>query len=225
MVKIISIAGLLGLLLLTMIFTTPVTRLGSGFLVGTGQHAITYYDLVKDSKSLNVKFPNEDDIEAEVIFSDPVQDLAILKLKEFPKVKRVPLVLNANGLSPQNETVFTLGYPWTNTLEDQHVLIEGSTLTDTASVLVPLRMELDPVHSGSPLFNSKQEVVGMVLLENHAKAVFPVSASLNFAIPAMMLDKALKAGKVDSTITPAQKQSREAFISESRLNIVLIEAK
>lgn len=225
MVKIISVAGLLTLLLFAMIFTTPVTRLGSGFLVGSGQYVITYYDLIKEAKTLNVKFPNEDDIEADVVFSDPTQSLAILKLKEFPKVKRLPLVLNANGLSPQNETVFALGYPWTNTMEDQHVLIEGSTVADTASILIPLRMALDPVHSGSPLFNTKHEVVGMVLLENHARAVFPVNASLNFAIPVMMLDKALKAGKIDSTIMPTKKQSREVFIAESKHNIVLIEAR
>ena len=211
----------LGFLLVVMTFTMPVTRLGSGFLVGEGQHVFTYHDLVKEAGALRVKFPNEDDIVAEVVFADPASNLAILKLKEMPKVKRLPLSISAKGLSLQGEQVFTLGYPWTNTLEDQHVLIEGSARP--ASMLIELKMPLDLVHSGSPLFNAQQEVVGMVLLEEHAKAAFPVLTSQHFAIPALLLEKVLKAGSIDAT--PVKSFSRKTFIAESRNNIVLIEAR
>ena len=158
----------LGFLLFVMTITMPVTRLGSGFLVGEGQHVLTYHDLVKEAGVLKVKFPNEDDIAAEVVFTDPASNLAILKLKEMPKVKRLPLSISTKSLSLQGEQVFTLGYPWTNTLEDQHVLIEGSARP--ASMLIELKMPLNLVHSGSPLFNVRQEVVGLVLLEEMPKS-------------------------------------------------------
>lgn len=211
----------LGFLLFVMTITMPVTRLGSGFLVGEGQHVLTYHDLVKEVGVLKVKFPNEDDIAAEVVFADPASNLAILKLKEMPKVKRLPLSISTKSLSLQGEQVFTLGYPWTNTLEDQHVLIEGSARP--ASMLIELKMPLNLVHSGSPLFNARQEVVGLVLLEEHAKATFPVKASQHFAIPALLLEKALKAARVNKT--PLESFSRKTFIAESRNNIVLIEAR
>jgi S1-C subfamily serine protease len=211
----------LGFLLVVMTFTMPVTRLGSGFLVGEGRHVLTYHDLVKEAGVLKVKFPNEDDIAAEVVFADPASNLAILKLKEMPKVKRLPLSISTKGLSLQGEQVFTLGYPWTNTLEDQHVLIEGSARP--ASILIELKMPLDLVHSGSPLFNARQEVVGMVLLEEHAKAAFPVENSQHFAIPALLLEKALKAARVSTA--SVESFSRKTFIAESRNNIVLIEAR
>ena len=223
MVKALGAFIFVGIMLAFLIFSTPVTRLGSGFLIGDGQHVFTYHDLVKEAEVLNVKFPNEDDIEANVVFSDPASNLAILKLKEVPKVKALPLVLSASGLSLRNESVFTLGYPWTNTMEDQHKLIEGTALADTA--LINLKMDLDPVHSGSPLFNMKQEVVGMVLLEVHAKSVFPVEGSHHFAIPKLLLDNAMKAGKMDKINQPAQNISRDAFILKSRNTIVLIEAR
>ena len=210
----------LGFLLVVMTFSMPVTRLGSGFLVGEGRHVLTYHDLVKEAEVLKVKFPNEDDIAAEVVFADPASNLAILKLKDMPKVKRLPLSISTKGLSLQGEQVFTLGYPWTNTLEDQHVLIEGSARP--ASMLIELKMPLDLVHSGSPLFNTRQEVVGMVLLEEHAKATFPVETLQHFAIPALLLEKALKAGRVNTA--PVESLSRKTFIAESRNNIVLIEA-
>jgi len=211
----------LGFLLFVMTITMPVTRLGSGFLVGEGQHVLTYHDLVKEAGVLKVKFPNEDDIAAEVVFTDPASNLAILKLKEMPKVKRLPLSISTKSLSLQGEQVFTLGYPWTNTLEDQHVLIEGSARL--ASMLIELKMPLNLVHSGSPLFNARQEVVGLVLLEEHAKATFPVKTSQHFAIPALLLEKALKAARVNKT--PLESFSRKTFIAESRNNIVLIEAR
>ena len=219
--KIIGTFLFLGFLLFVMTITMPVTRLGSGFLVGEGQHVLTYHDLVKEAGVLKVKFPNEDDIAAEVVFTDPASNLAILKLKEMPKVKRLPLSISTKSLSLQGEQVFTLGYPWTNTLEDQHVLIEGSARP--ASMLIELKMPLNLVHSGSPLFNVRQEVVGLVLLEEHAKATFPVKTSQHFAIPALLLEKALKAARVNKT--PLESFSRKTFIAESRNNIVLIEAR
>jgi S1-C subfamily serine protease len=218
------IGGVGGLLLVLLIFNTPVTRLGSGFLIGDGQYVLTYYQLVKETESLNVKFPNEDDIAANVVFVNPDHNLALLKLKEMPKIIARPLMLSAKGMSTQNESVFTLGYPWTNTMEDQHVLIEGSTLADTASVLIKLNMDLDLVHSGGPLFNTSHQVVGMVLLGDHAKSAFSVTGAQNFAIPKMWLDKALNAAKIEYNTRPVQNLSKEAFILKARKNIVLIEA-
>ena len=223
MIKVIGGFFLFGVLLVVLFFNTHMTLLGSGFLVGDGKHVLTYHHLVKEKETLTVKFPNEDNIEAKVVLFDPVKNLAILKLKDTPKVKRQPLVINPNGLGPKSEAVFTLGYPWTNTLQDQHILIEGSA--DITSILIKLNMALDPVHSGSPLFNAQQEVVGMVLLEAHAKSAFPVKGSNNFAIPAMLLEKVLDEAKINATPAPDTNLTRQAFISKSRNNIVLIEAR
>ena len=223
MIKVIGGFFLFGVLLVVLFFNTHMPLLGSGFLVGDGTHVLTYHHLVKEKETLTVKFPNEDNIEAKVVLLDPASNLAILKLKDKPKVKRQPLVINPNGLGPKSEAVFTLGYPWTNTLQDQHVLIEGSA--DITSILFKLNMALDPLHSGSPLFNTQQEVVGMVLLEAHAKSAFPVKGSNNFAIPAMLLEKVLDEAKINATPAPDTNLTRQAFISKSRNNIVLIEAR
>ncbi len=215
---------LLGGLLVILMLNTHSTLLGSGFLIGDGAHVFTYHNLVKEAEGIAVKFPNEDDIEAEVVFHDPASNLAILKLKEMPKVKRQPLVISRNGLGPKSEAVFTLGYPWTNTFQDQHILLEGSA--DITSMLIDLKMPLDPVYSGSPLFNAQREVTGMILLENHAKAAFPVKGSHHFAIPSSLLEKALKAVKIDMPIHQTEDIStRDEFIVKSRNNIVLIEAR
>jgi S1-C subfamily serine protease len=224
MIKGIGGFFLLGILLVIMILNTHSTLLGSGFLVGDGAHVFTYHELVKEAETLTVKFPNEDDIDAEVVFRDSASNLAILKLNEMPKIKRQPLLISRSGLGPKSESVFSLGYPWTNTLQDQHILLEGSA--DITSMLIDLNMPLDSVHSGGPLFNAQQEVVGMVLLEAHAKTAFLVKGSHHFAIPSSLLEKALKAAKIDVSTHPVESfPSREEFIVKSRNNIVLIEAR
>jgi hypothetical protein len=76
------------------------------------------------------------------------------------------------------------------------------------------------------LFNSQQEVVGMILMGIHAKAAFPVKGTHHFAIPLLLLEKALKASKIDFTgLREKPFLTRDEFIEKSRNNIVLIEAR
>ena len=67
MLKVIGTFVFAGIMLAFLIFNTPVTKLGSGFLIGDGRHVFTYHQLVKEADVINVKFPNEDDIEAKVL--------------------------------------------------------------------------------------------------------------------------------------------------------------
>jgi S1-C subfamily serine protease len=232
MSKGIGAVVLLGLLVIFLIMSTPVTRLGSGFLIGDTRHAITYYDLVKEAEFINVKFPNEDDVKAKLVFKNPGKNLAIIELQETPKVKREPLFFSETNISTQDNYVFTLGYPWTNTLEDRHTFIEGSLVNGGVnfSDLIPVELALDPVHSGSPLINRKQEVVGMVLLARHAADYYPAeqASQYNYAIPSSTLKQAMESLKPFKNATPAKPKenvSMDDFIEAVRSNIVLIEAR
>jgi S1-C subfamily serine protease len=232
MSKIIGAIVLFSLLVMFLVMNTPVTRLGSGFLIGDAHHIITYFDLVKEAKTINVKFPNVDDIKAKLVYKNPTKNLAILELNEAPKVKREPLSFSETSLSVQDSYVFTLGYPWTNTLEDRHTVIEG-TLKKTGvgfADLMPIDLALDSVHSGSPLINRKKEVVGMVLLARHAIDYFPVDATTkyNYVLPSSVLKQAIQSLKSFKGVEPSKSKasgSMEAFIEAVRNNIVLIEAR
>ena len=223
MIKTTAGVLLLEILLAVLFLNTHITLLGSGFLIGDGTHVLTYHGLVKGAKTIKIKFPNEDDIEAKTVFFDSTNNLAVLKLQEIPKVKRQALQMSRNGLGSKSEPVFILGYPWTNTLADQHVLINGSA--KNGSILIDLNMALDPVHSGSPLFNARQEIVGMVLLSAHAKKVLPVKGPNHFALPVRFLKKSLETVRINETRSPPKNLTKETFISISKNNIVLVEAR
>lgn len=218
------------LLIALLVMSTPVTRLGSGFLIGDARYVLTYYDLVEEADVIHVKFPNEDDIQARVVHENLPKNLAILKLSEPAKVKREPLSFAEP--STQDNNVFTLGYPWTNTLEDRHTLIEG-VLAKTGvkfSDLIPLDLSLDPVHSGSPLINRKRQVVGMVLMARHVGDRFPEehSSKHNYAIPYSTLQHAIQSVTSFKDANPAPRKenvSMDDFIESVRNNVVLIEAR
>ena len=222
MIKIISYFILIGILFTFLTLNTSMTRLGSGFLIGDGLHIFTYYNLVKEAKTIKIKFPNEDDIKAEMVFHDSSNNLAILELQEAPKIKRDPIRLSREGIGYKTKPVFTLGYPWTNTMQDQHILIEGSA--SNSSILLELNIPMEPVHSGSPLFNYRNDVVGMLLFDAHAKLTFPDKKSKHIAIPTLLLEKALKEAKIKMITRKFKSGSRESFINQSKNNIVLVEA-
>lgn len=215
-----------------LVMGTPVTRLGSGFLVGDARNVMTYYDLVKEADGIRVKFPNEDDILAKLVYKDPAKNLAILELDEAPKVKREPFEFSEPGVSMSDNTVFTLGYPWTNTLEDRHTFIEGFLVNQAVnfSDLISIDLALDPVHSGSPLIDRKRQVVGMVLMARHAADYYPaeLSSKYNYAIPVSTLTQAmqsLKSFKNAEPVKPKENISMEAFIESVKNNVVLVEAR
>jgi len=228
--KVFGTVLLAGLLIGFLIWSTPVSRLGSGFLIGNTQYVLTYYDLVKDAGNIQVKFPNEDDIPAKWMNKGKTDNVAILELLEPPKVKREPLSIQEENADSKENYVFSLGYPWTNTLGDKHTFLEGSlaSLGENASGFLEIHMDVDPVHSGSPLFNGNREVVGMVISAKTQHDRGDYSGKLNLAIPAAVLIDVMKANKIfaNAKSAPSLKNlALEEFIEATRNNVVLIEVR
>jgi len=227
--KVIGGVLLAGLLIGFLIWSTPVTRVGSGFLIGNARFVLTYYDLVKDAETIQVKFPNEDNIQAQWINKGKTNDVVILELLESPKVKREPLSIRAENAVLKENYVFSLGYPWTNTLEDQHTFLEGSLASqnENDSGFLEIHMDVAPVHSGSPLFNGNREIVGMIISAKTLGDSEDDSGKLNLAIPATVLIDAMKTNKILGNVNSAptlKNLPMEEFIELTRNNVVLIEA-
>ena len=184
---------------------TPTSRLGSGFLIKTGVHVFTYYNLVKEAKTIKVMFPNEDGIKANIVYEDTKHNYAILKLINIPKIKRKPFVFSNNDLYQEGEIVYTIGYPWTNTMEDKYSLINGKTFLNTKDQLIDINMEIDPVNSGSPLLNARNELVGMVLFKNTKnKNTLLKRSHIRSYIPLSILTKGIKTLKIQNFLTQRQ---------------------
>jgi S1-C subfamily serine protease len=225
MIKFIGITSSLLILIFFLIFITPVTRLGSGFLIGTSSHVFTYYDLVKEAKTINIMFPNEDDIKADVIYKDIKTNLAILKLINTSKITTKPLFFANNGLYLEDEVVYTIGYPWANTMEDKYSIISGKASLNLKNKLIDINIKIDPVNSGSPLLSSRNELIGMILYKSTENMVTPLNGSrIKSFIPLPNLIDGIKALKVPELSYKKTNHSAKISPTIPKSNVVLIEA-
>ena len=61
-------------------------------MVGDGNYIVTSSDLISDANVITIRFPNEDSIKAKIINSNPINNIAILKLINPPKTQRTPML-------------------------------------------------------------------------------------------------------------------------------------
>ena len=111
-------------------------------------------------------------------------------------------------------------------MEDKHVLIKGSTSLSRKLDLIPITMPLNVVNSGGPLFNSNNELVGMVLFEKHAVDYYELERSkiYDYAIPVSTLIMVIKKLKLKKEPQNLKTSSKELFVESRNKNVVLIEA-
>ena len=88
-------------------------------------------------------------------------------------------------------------------------------------------MPLEPVHSGSPLLNTKGEVIGMLLMAQHLDGLNGISGEINHAIGVKVLKQVLiKRNLYEEELSIPIKGNAPTpeYIESIKNNIVLIEA-
>ncbi len=135
---------------------------GTSFLIDGRGYLITNAHVVKDVSTVFVQNMKGDNFKARIVFENPLQDLAILKIDDSDFHYQGPLPYGIKrGGSDLGESIFTLGYP-----RPEIVFGEGylSAITgyngDSSSyqIYVPA----NPGNSGGPVLNSKGEVIGIL---------------------------------------------------------------
>ncbi len=159
---------------------------GSGFIVSSDGMVLTNRHVVEDETADYVIFTNDgESFEAEIVARDPIQDLAIMQIKEgddFPKVK-----FGDSDKAVIGQTVIAIG----NALgEFENTVSVGviSGLNRTINVsdgqrayifekVIQTDAAINRGNSGGPLLNLKGEVVGV----NAAMAIG--AQNIGFSIP------------------------------------------
>lgn len=141
---------------------------GTGFALGEG-YVVTNYHVVENSKSISVQGVNGEfyrKYDAELVFSDKINDLAIIKVNGVNILSdSIPYAVMTNT-SEVGEEVFVLGYPLTSTMGEEIKLTTGVISSKTGfqgdissyQVSAPVH----PGNSGAPLFDSKGNIIGII---------------------------------------------------------------
>lgn len=167
---------------------------GSGVIVDSRGFIATNHHVIENAGALSVILANGQTVEAQLITSDPTQDLAVLKVN----VTDLPAIIwgDSTAVRP-GQGVYAIGSPLgdfpssvsfgiisglNRALEINDHVIDGLIQTDAA---------INRGSSGGPLVNNKGEVIGIntfIIRESESRGV---AEGIAFAIPAVAVQNLL----------------------------------
>ncbi len=172
----------------------------SGVVISPDGYIITNHHVIENAERIQVIMPEKGIFEAEVVGSDTMTDLALLRIDERD-LTYVPLADSGN--SRVGETVLAIGNPLglqqtvtagIISAVERQVMIPG---TDYAYTFIQTDAVVNPGNSGGPLVNLDGEIVGI----NTAKIALPGVEGIGFSVPSNTVDRVtrdfLEYGKVE----------------------------
>jgi len=165
---------------------------GSGILIDEKGNILTNAHVVERADEVVVTLLDGSEVDGEVIGTDPITDLALVRLDESIDIKPAPL--GDSEVLEVGDWAIALGTPYglesTVTLgivSSLHRNINSLGFADKRLDLIQTDAAINPGNSGGPLINASGEVIGINTLVRSGPG-----AGLGFAIP-INLAKAVSA--------------------------------
>ncbi|MEM8816119.1 MAG: trypsin-like peptidase domain-containing protein [Pseudomonadota bacterium] len=158
--------------------------LGSGFLIDTEGHVMTAAHVVQTADLIEAEFVDGTKVTAVVVASDPIKDVALLKLDQVPENVK-PAKLGDSDKVEIGEEVFIIGAPYglSHTLSVGHISARHTTEGDLMGAVQAETFQTDAAinqgNSGGPMFNRRGEVIGIV---SYIRSQSGGSEGLGFAV-------------------------------------------
>lgn len=135
---------------------------GTGFAITSTGLIATNYHVINGADSVYVQNGAGKSFKAKVLYTEPASDIAILKIVDtsFHNLGAIPYTFK-KAESDLAESVYTYGYP-----QDSPVFNEGKVTSAVGlngdSLDYQISIPINPGNSGSPLIDSKGNVIGVV---------------------------------------------------------------
>ena len=165
---------------------------GSGFAISSNGYILTNYHVIKGADSLYIQNSKGVSFKVKAAYTDPVNDIAILKISDnsFENLGTLPYNIKRT-MAGIGESVYTLGYP-----KDDVVLGDGYVSSKTGingdTLAYQLAIPVNPGNSGGPLLDNNGNIVGVI----NGKEMKTDGAA--FAVKSKYIMEALNAIPTDS---------------------------
>lgn len=173
--------------------------LGSGFIISEDGLVVTNYHVIEGATSVSVILSTGEEVSAEVVNYDSVEDLAVLNIIDDIEMPGVADLGDSSAVETGEEVIAIgnpLGKEFSETVTSGIVSSANRTITksDSSTVeYIQTDAAINSGNSGGPLINSQGQVVGI----NTAKEVGEGIEGIGFSIPINVLTE-----KLDSLSKP-----------------------
>ena len=170
------------------------SSLGSGFIISDDGLVVTNYHVIEGATSINIILSTGEEVSAEVVNYDSVEDLAVLNIVDDIAMPGVAELGDSSSVET-GEQVIAIGNPlgkeFSETVTSGIVSSANRTITksDTSTVeYIQTDAAINSGNSGGPLINSSGQVIGI----NTAKEVGEGIEGIGFSIPINVLKEKLE---------------------------------
>lgn len=162
-------------------FSSPTTRVaeasGSGFIYSADGYIVTNHHVIENAKSVKVILYDNTELEATVVGSDSLSDIAVLKITPDENTTLIPMEIGNSDELVVGEGVVAIGCPagveFIGTVTDGIVsaINRNVELTDSygsvqkTMTLIQTNATINHGNSGGPLINSRGQVIGINTLK------------------------------------------------------------
>ena len=174
--------------------TSPrISSSGTGFVCGTDLIATNYHAIQNGSK-WEITFPTSGrTYPLQLVTADKTNDLAVLRIilrRSGETGKPKPLIISAFSPARIGKELYTIGFPLGDLLGSSQKVATGvlssSVGIDDDPRMFQITVPVQPGNSGGPIFNSKGQVIGILVSILSSEFLFKAQGNIpknvNFAI-------------------------------------------
>jgi S1-C subfamily serine protease len=172
--------------------SVPEEGTGSGFVYDTQGHIVTNYHVIENADELLVTLAGGQVYAAQVVGSDPSNDLAVLSIDTGADLPQ-PLVLGDSGKLRVGQFVVAIGNPYglqqtltTGVVSALGRIIQGADNNSFIGEAIQTDAAINPGNSGGPLLDLQGRVIGV-----NSQIISPsgASAGIGFAVSASTVQR------------------------------------
>lgn len=183
-----------------------LASVGSGFFINKEGYIATNHHVIKDCRSIKLRLPNKQIAAANLVASDPANDLAIIK----SAVIHDSFATLRYGAARSGESIVAIGFPFAGLLAAEANISTG-IVSATAGINndhknLQISAPVQSGNSGGPLLDKTGYVIGVVVAKLDAIQVLKLTGTIpeniNFAVKADFLKLLLDGHKIDYSTWP-----------------------
>lgn len=181
---------------------------GSGFIYSSDGYIITNHHVIENAKKVTVILHDGKELEAEIIGSDSLSDIAVLKVTPDKDTPLIPMEIGNSDELVVGEAVVAIGCPagieFIGTVTDGIIsainrnveITDSYGATQKTMTLIQTNATINHGNSGGPLINTRGQVIGINTLKLNSSSYEGIGFSIpmNGAMP--IIKQLIEHGKV-----------------------------